>query len=205
MDGIDIEGRIEAILQGLTLDERVSLATGSDAWHTTAVPRAGIPAIKVTDGPNGARGAGVSGTTSACFPCGTALGAAWDPELVREIGAALGQEARSKGARALLAPTVNIHRHPLAGRNFECFSEDPYLSARLAVAYVTGVQSQGVAATVKHFVCNDSEYQRMTISSEVGARALREIYLPPFEAAVQEGGRVGRDGCLQPRQRHARR
>ena len=188
MDSFESEKRIEAILRELTLDEKLSLAAGSDSWHTTAAPRAGIPAIKTTDGPNGARGASLSGATSACFPCGTALGATWDPELVREVGAALGQEARSKGARVLLAPTVNIHRHPLAGRNFECFSEDPYLSARLAAAYVTGVQSQGVAATVKHFVCNDSEYQRMTISSEVGARALHEIYLPSFEAAVREAG-----------------
>ncbi|MHB8575222.1 MAG: beta-glucosidase [Dehalococcoidia bacterium] len=182
------EARIDALVQQLTLAEKVALAAGADAWHTTAAPRLGIPAIKVTDGPNGARGAGTPGMTSACFPCGTALGASWDPALVHEVGVALGQEARSKGARVLLAPTVNIHRHPLAGRNFECPSEDPYLSARYAAAYVAGVQSQGVAATVKHFVCNDSEYQRMTISSEVGERALREIYLPPFDAAVREAG-----------------
>jgi beta-glucosidase len=166
----------------------VLLVAGADAWHTSAIPRLGIPAIKVTDGPNGARGATFVGTTSACFPCGTALGATWDPELVQEVGAAIGEEARTKQARVLLAPTVNIHRHPLAGRNFECYSEDPFLSSRLAVAFVRGVQSQSVAATVKHFVCNDSEFERMTISSEVGERALREIYLPPFDAAVHEGG-----------------
>ncbi len=188
MDNPEIEARIAELLGLLTLDEKVALAAGSDAWHTTAIQRLGIPAIKVTDGPNGARGASFGGTTSACFPCGTALGATWDPELVREVGAALGQEARTKRARVLLAPTLNIHRHPLAGRNFECPSEDPYLSARIAVAYVSGVQSQGVAATVKHFVCNDSEHERMTISSEVSERALREIYLPPFEAAAREGG-----------------
>ncbi|HEY8490224.1 MAG TPA: glycoside hydrolase family 3 C-terminal domain-containing protein [Dehalococcoidia bacterium] len=186
--GTDIESRIEALLRQLTLEEKLALTAGTDAWHTAAVPRLGIPALKLTDGPHGARGAGLGGVTSACFPCGTALGATWDPDLVREVGAALAQEARSKGARVLLAPTVNIHRHPLAGRNFECFSEDPHLSARMAAAYVAGVQSRGVAATVKHFVCNDSEYQRMTISSQVGERALREIYLAPFEAAVREAG-----------------
>ncbi|MGE3599538.1 MAG: glycoside hydrolase family 3 C-terminal domain-containing protein, partial [Dehalococcoidia bacterium] len=186
--GAAIEERIGELLRRLTLAEKLSLVGGSGSWHTTAVPRLGIPAIKMTDGPLGARGAGFGGATSACFPSGSALGASWDPDLVREVGAALGQEARSKGARVLLAPTVNIHRHPLAGRNFECFSEDPFLSSRMAAAYIQGVQSQGVAATVKHFVCNDSEYQRMTISSDVGERALREIYLPPFEAAVREAG-----------------
>ena len=125
---------------------------------------------------------------SACFPSGTALGATWDPELVGRVGAALAREVRDKGAQVLLAPTVNIHRHPLAGRSFECYSEDPHLSARMAVAYVRGVQGAGVGATVKHFVCNDSEFERRSISSEVGERALREIYLPPFEAAVREAG-----------------
>lgn len=184
----EIEARIESLLGGLTLEEKLSLCAGADAWHTRPVPRAGIPAIKVTDGPNGARGGTFAENTSACFPCGTAMGATWDPDLVREAAAAIGQEARTKQATVQLAPTVNIHRHPLAGRNFECYSEDPYLTARMAVAFVQGVQSEGVAATVKHFVCNDSEFERMTISSEVRDRALREIYLPPFEAAVNEGG-----------------
>ncbi len=104
------------------------------------------------------------------------------------MGHALAEETRDKGAQVLLAPTLNIHRSPLAGRNFECFSEDPYLSARMAVAYIRGVQSRGIGATVKHYVCNDSEFQRRSISSEVGERALREIYLAPFKAAVQEAG-----------------
>ena len=124
---------------------------------------------------------------AASFPCGTALGATWDPDLVSEVGAAIGREALSKQARVLLAPTLNIHRHPLAGRNFECYSEDPYLVSRIGVGFVQGVQSQGVAATAKHFVCNDSEFERMSISSEVDERTLNEIYLPPFEAAVKEG------------------
>ena len=107
---------------------------------------------------------------------------------MRTVGERIGGEARRKGAHVLLAPTVNIHRHPLAGRNFECYSEDPFLSARMAVAYISGVQSTGVGCSVKHFVANDSEFERMTISSEVDARTLREISLVPFEAAVLEAG-----------------
>lgn len=187
-DSDALETRIDALLARMTLEEKVSMASGSDMWHSTGVERLGIPALKVTDGPNGARGAALEGATSACFPCGTALAATWNTELVFEVGAELGNEVKSKGAQILLAPTVNIHRSPLAGRNFECFSEDPHLSARIAVAYIKGVGSQGVGTAVKHFVCNDSEFERMSISSEVGERALREIYLPPFEAAVREAG-----------------
>jgi len=180
--------RIEELLGLMTIEEKVSMLAGSAMWYTTPVERLGIPAIKVTDGPNGARGGGsfAGGLTSACFPVGVALAATWNTELVERVGQALGEEARTKGAHILLAPTVNIHRSPLAGRNFECYSEDPYLSARMAVAYVRGVQSQNVGTAIKHYVCNDSEFERNTISSEVGERALREIYLPPFKAAVQE-------------------
>jgi beta-glucosidase len=190
MDGEDLD----AFLRDLSVDEKVRLVAGVDFWHTAAVERLGIPALKVTDGPNGARGDGVLGSgtaTALCIPCGSALGATWNPELLQRLGAALGDEAHSKAAHVLLAPTINIHRNPLAGRNFECYSEDPYLTACLAVALVRGVQSRGVATTPKHFVCNDAEYERQTISSRVGERALREIYLPPFEAAVREGGAWG--------------
>ncbi|HEU5379549.1 MAG TPA: glycoside hydrolase family 3 C-terminal domain-containing protein [Ktedonobacteraceae bacterium] len=177
----------EQLLNAMTLAEKISLLAGSDLWHTTPIERLGIPALKMTDGPNGARGGTfVNGVTAACFPAGVALASTWNLELVERVGQALAQETKTKGARVLLAPTINIHRSPLAGRNFECFSEDPYLSARMAVAYVKGVQSEGVGATIKHFVCNDSEFERHTISSEVGERALREIYLAPFQAAVQE-------------------
>jgi beta-glucosidase len=184
--------RVEKLLRELRLEEKVSLLAGCDLWHVPGVARLGIPPLKLSDGPNGARGADTSGAvTSACFPVGTALAATWSPELVEEVGRALGEEARSKGAQVLLAPTLNLHRTPLAGRNFECFSEDPCLAARMAVAFVRGVQSRGVACTVKHFVCNDSEFERHTISSEVPERALRELYLPPFEAAVREAGAWG--------------
>ncbi|RLC86524.1 MAG: beta-glucosidase [Chloroflexi bacterium] len=182
-----MQERIEALLKQMTLEEKVSLLGGADAWHTQAVERLGIPAIKMTDGPNGARGESFNGdVTSACFPVGIALAATWNTELVQRVGAALGEETKTKGAHILLAPTVNIHRHPLGGRHFECYSEDPYLTACMAVAFIKGVQSQKVGACIKHFVCNDSEFERMSISSEVGERALREIYLTPFRMAVKE-------------------
>lgn len=181
--------RVENLLEQMTLQEKVSLLAGADFWHTVPIERLGIPALKVSDGPNGARGDGFTGgTKAACFPAAIALAATWNTQLVGRIGQALGQETKTKGARVLLAPTVNIHRSPINGRNFECYSEDPYLSARMAVAYITGLQSQGVGATVKHYVCNDSEFERNSISSEVGERPLHEIYLPPFKAAVQEAG-----------------
>jgi beta-glucosidase len=178
----------DELLNKLTLEEKVALLAGASVWRTVAIERLGIPAIKMSDGPNGARGSGslTSGLTSACFPVAINLAATWDTDLIYRVGQAIAQEAKSKGAQILLAPTVNIHRSPLNGRNFECYSEDPFLSARLAVAYINGVQSEGISATVKHFVCNDSEFQRNTISSEVGARALHEIYLAPFKAAIQE-------------------
>ena len=183
-----MSARVEELLAGLALDEKADLVAGVDLWHTPGAPRLGIPALKVTDGPSGARGEQWSGHAAASFPCGTALGATWDPGLVHMVGERIGGEARRRRAHVLLAPTVNIHRHPLAGRNFECYCEDPHLTARMAVAYITGVQSHGVGCAVKHFVANDSEFERQSISSEVDERTLREIYLVPFEAAVGEAG-----------------
>lgn len=183
------EQQITRWLAELTLAEKVSLLAGASMWTTFPIERVGIPSMKVSDGPNGVRGGGgfIGGAvTSACFPVGIALAATWNTELVEQVGRALGEEAHTKNAQMVLAPTVNIHRSPLNGRNFECYSEDPYLSARMAVAYINGLQSENVGATVKHFACNDSEFERNSISSEVGERALREIYLPPFQAAVQE-------------------
>ena len=126
-----------------------------------------------------------------CAPCGSALGATWDPELVERVGVMLGEEALTKACRVLLAPTVNLHRSPLAGRNFECYSEDPLLSGKTAAAFVRGVQSQGVVTTVKHFAGNDAEFERHTINSVIDDRTLRELYLVPFELAVREGGALG--------------
>ncbi len=182
-----MENHIETLLQKLTVEEQIALLAGADLWHSVAIPRLNIPVFKVTDGPVGARGSeGHMAPTSACFPAGVALAATWNVGLVEQVGQALGQETHTKGAHILLAPTVNIHRSPIAGRNFECYSEDPYLTGRMAVAYILGLQSQGVGACIKHFVCNDSEFERTSISSMVTERALREIYLAPFRAAIQE-------------------
>ncbi len=181
----DEESRIESLLREMTLDEKVMLTSGADLWRTHGLERLGVPVVKVTDGPTGARGDGSSGATSAAFPVGTALGATWDRDILRRVGEAIAGEVLSKGAQVLLGPTMNIHRHPLAGRNFECYSEDPVLTAELAVEFVEGLQGRGVAATIKHFVANDSEFERDTISSEVGERALHEIYLAPFEACIK--------------------
>jgi len=178
---------LEKLLSQMTLDEKISMLAGKDLWQTVPVPRLGIPSIKMTDGPNGARGAwGNMGPSSALFPVGMALGATWNRDLVEKIGAALAQEIQAKGAHILLAPTVNIHRTPIAGRNFECYAEDPYLSGQLASAYIRGIQSHGAGACIKHFVCNDQEFERNSISSQVEERPLREIYLEPFRLAIRE-------------------
>ncbi|WP_434734171.1 glycoside hydrolase family 3 C-terminal domain-containing protein (plasmid) [Rhizobium sp. YTUHZ044] len=181
---------IDSILDRMTLEEQVSLLSGADFWTTVPVERLGVPKIKVTDGPNGARGAGslVAGVKATCFPVAIALGASWNPDLVKQMGVALARQAKSKGAAVVLAPTVNIHRSGLNGRNFECYSEDPMLTSELAVAYIEGVQGEGIAATIKHFVGNESEIERQTMSSDIDERTLREIYLPPFEQAVRRAG-----------------
>jgi len=179
-----------SLVDQMSLEEQVGLLSGRDFWSVAGIERLGIGDLRVTDGPNGARGGGslVSGVKSASFPVGVALGATWNPELVGEIGKALAAEVKSKGAHVLLAPTVNIHRSVTNGRNFECYSEDPVLSARLAAAYVAGLQAEGIGATIKHFAGNESEIERTTINSEIDERALREIYLVPFEAAVKQAG-----------------
>ena len=140
LKGDEMSDRVDGLVAELTLEEKASLTAGVDMWHGHAVERLGIPALKVSDGPVGVRGDRSVGTTSACTPCGTALGATWDPALVEEVGRVLGEECRSKSVDILLAPTVNLHRHPYAGRNFECFSEDPHLTARLAVAAIRSTQ-----------------------------------------------------------------
>lgn len=184
------EARITALVDQMTLEEQISILSGADFWSLPAVERLGIGKMRVTDGPNGARGGGslIGGVKSASFPVGIALGSTWNPDLVAEIGAALADEVKSKGAHVLLAPTVNIHRSVTNGRNFECYSEDPELTAALAVAYIRGLQGQGVSATIKHYAGNESEIERTTISSDIDERSLREIYLRPFEAAVKEAG-----------------
>lgn len=160
---------------------------GSDMWHTTPIPRLGIPSLRLSDGPNGVRGTKFfNSTPAACLPCGTGLGATWDISLIREVGNLLGLEAKAKGAHVLLGPTVNIQRNPLGGRGFESFSEDPVLSGLMAASYCNGVQGESVIPSIKHFVCNDQEDKRMSASIVVSDRALREIYLLPFMLAVRD-------------------
>jgi beta-glucosidase len=167
--------------------ELVRPLSGADWWTVAASEE--VPAIKVTDGPAGARGERFAGgPPSVSFPCGAAMGATWDVELIGRVGAALAAETRAKGAQVLLGPTINLQRSPLGGRHFECFSEDPTLTAELARAYVTGLQGGGVAACVKHLVANDIEADRFEISSEPDERTYREVYLRPFEVALKEAG-----------------
>ena len=179
--------KIDDLIKNLTLEEKVKMLGGFDAWHTHAIERLNIPTLKMSDGPNGVRGNGTSGQPSACFPSAISLGSTWNLNLVNQIGIALGEEANAKDVDVLLGPTINIHRHPLGGRHFESYSEDPFLTGKIATEYVTGVQSKNVAACLKHFVGNDTEFQRYAVSSNISERALREIYLLPFEMAIKAG------------------
>lgn len=178
---------VAELIDQLDIDEKIALLSGSDVWRTAAVPRLGIGTVKVTDGPNGARGDSTTGARAVCLPASIGMAATFDTDLVVEIGRLLGRETSRKGSSVLLAPTINMARHALGGRNFESFGEDPQLTAEMAVAYITGVQDEGVGACAKHFVANDVEYRRLTVSSEVDERTLREVYLRPFEAAVEAG------------------
>jgi beta-glucosidase len=173
----------------LTLEQKVRLLTGADFWSLYPEPAVGLRRLVVSDGPAGVRGeTWDERDTSANVPSPTALAATWDEALVQRLGGLLAAECRRKGVDVLLAPTVNLHRTPYGGRHFECFSEDPLLTGRIGVAYVRGLQEHGVGATVKHFVANDSETNRMTLNALVSERALRELYLAPFDAIVNDGG-----------------
>lgn len=185
-DKLTAEQRVDS----MSLSEQISLLSGEDVWSVNAIPRLGIQKLRVTDGPNGARGGGslFGGVTAACFPVGIALGATWNRSLLAEVGRAIADEVKSKSAHVLLGPTINIQRSVTNGRNFECYSEDPELTAALAVSYIRGLQSEGIAATPKHFIGNESEIERTTVSSDIDERTLREVYLRPFEAAIKEAG-----------------
>ena len=177
---------IKQLIKDLTLEEKIELLSGFDAWQTNKIDRLGIPSIKMSDGPNGVRGDGNSGKSSACFPCAISIGSSWNLNLINTLGEELASEAKLKDVDVLLGPTINIHRHPLGGRHFECFSEDPFLTGKIAIEYVKGVQSKNIAACLKHFVGNDTEFERYTVSSNIDERTLREIYLLPFEMAIKE-------------------
>ncbi len=165
----------------LTLQQKLELIGGEHDMFIRAEPAAGFPRLKMSDGPMGVRTWG----PDIAYAGGIALAAIWDPELAREMGVSIGDDARARGVNFLLAPGVDIYRAPMNGRNFEYFGEDPFLAAHTAVSYIEGVQSQGVIATVKHFAANDEEYDRHNVSSDLDERTLREIDLPVFEAAVK--------------------
>ena len=180
--------RLDALVRSLTIEERARLTAGIDAWHPAGVDSIGLGPMLTLDGPNGVRGMTFpKGSSATCTPCGTGLGATWDVDLVAEVAARIGAEAKRGGVDYLLGPVLNIVRSPLGGRDFESYSEDPRLAAELGVAYVTGMQSQGVAACPKHFVANDSEAHRTTVNCLVDERTLREVYLLPFEAVARAG------------------
>ncbi|MFF9456418.1 glycoside hydrolase family 3 C-terminal domain-containing protein [Streptomyces flaveolus] len=182
------EADIDRLLGRLTPRARALLLNGATTWRTRAEPGVALRELVMSDGPAGVRGQSWDErSTSVLLPSATALAATWDEELVRRLGGLLAAEARRKGVHVLLAPTLNLHRSPLGGRHFECFSEDPELTGRIGAAFIRGVQDLGVAATAKHYVANDSETDRLTVDVRVGERALREVYLAPFEAAVAAG------------------
>lgn len=176
---------VEDVLAQLTVDEKIGLTSGTDYWHTFPVHRLNVPSVKTSDGPNGIRGAKhFNSTPTACFPVETALGSTWDIDLIHQVGKRLDQQARAKLCHIILGPTLNIQRIPNGGRGFESFAEDPVLAGELAAAYINGFQEDGLAATLKHYVCNDQENDRFASDSIVTERALREIYLKAFEVAI---------------------
>lgn len=177
-----IEQRVEALLGKLTLEEKITLIGGVNDFYTRPIPRVGIPSFRMSDGPTGVHDYG----PTTAYPAGILLASSWDTDLARRVGVSMGQDARARGVHFILAPGMNIYRSPLNGRNFEYFGEDPYLASRMAVGVIEGIQSQGVIATAKHFIANNSEYGRMDHSSDMDERTLREIYLPAFEASVRE-------------------
>lgn len=194
---VQMEKRIEKLIKKMTLEEKVGLLHGNSKFYVAGVERLGIPEWSLSDGPHGVRAeinrhdwayAGWTNDSASYFPTGTAFAAAWNPELAYRRGEVLGEEARWRKKDVLLGPGVNIIRSPLCGRNFEYMSEDPYMNSVLAVAYIKGLQSRDVACSVKHFTVNNQETNRTTVDVECSERALREIYLPAFKAAVQEGG-----------------
>ena len=178
----DVERRVESILSQMTLEEKIDLLGGVDSFYIRGVPRLGIPRLKMADGPLGVRNYGPATTMAG----GIALAATWNPELAEHVGTEIARDARAKGVHFLLGPGVNIYRAPMNGRNFEYLGEDPFLASGIAVAYIKGVQSQGVSATIKHFMGNNSEFDRHNTDSVIDERTMREIYLPVFEAAVKE-------------------
>ncbi|MDY0380065.1 MAG: glycoside hydrolase family 3 C-terminal domain-containing protein, partial [Defluviitoga tunisiensis] len=185
-----MERDIKSLIAQMTLEEKASLCSGLDNWHTKPIERLGIPSIRMSDGPHGLRKEVPNQQTSVpstCFPTAVTTASSWDRELIKQMGQALAQECQAEEVDIILGPAINIKRSPLCGRNFEYFSEDPYLSSQLATAYIQAVQSMGVGTSLKHYAANNQEYRRFTIDETIDERTLREIYLSNFEGAVKEG------------------
>ena len=178
----EIDARVDAILASMTLQDKIDLIGGVDGFFVRALPNSNWPRLKMADGPMGVRNFG----PATAMPGGINLAATWDPALAQSVGEQIGRDARAKGVNFVLGPGVNIYRAPMNGRNFEYFGEDPYLASRMAVGYIEGMQSEGVSATIKHFMGNNSEYARHQVDDVIDERTMREIYLPVFEAAVKE-------------------
>ena len=186
---------IQEIMQQMTLEEKAAFCSGHDFWHTKALERLGVPSVMMCDGPHGLRKQEGEGDhlginksiETVCYPTAAALASSFDRDVMRQLGEALGQECQAENVAMLLGPGLNIKRSPLCGRNFEYFSEDPYLAGEMGAAYVQALQGHGIAACAKHFACNDQETLRMSGSSNLDERTLREIYLPAFEAVVKKG------------------
>jgi beta-glucosidase len=179
----DVDQRVEKILSQMTLEEKLDYIGGVNAFYIRGIPRLGVPELKMSDGPEGLRNDG----PSTSYPAGINMAATWDTDLEYRVGVQMGRDGRARGDHFQLGPGVNIYRAPMCGRNFEYFGEDPFLAGRIAVAVIKGIQSQGVIATVKHYMGNNQEWSRNHVSSDIDERTMREIYLPAFEAAVKEG------------------
>jgi len=179
-----LQNKADDILKQMTINEKISLLSGKGAYNTQNIDRLGLPQLELWDGPNGVRSN--SNETATAFPVGIAMGATWNTKLINEIGIALGKESRAFDVEVLLGPTMNIIRTPLNGRTFETFSEDPYFNGQIASAYINGLQSEHVGSSVKHFIANNQEIRRQSVSAEISERALREIYLPAFETVIKE-------------------
>jgi beta-glucosidase len=179
---IDVEKRVDSLVRKMTVGEKIEMIGGINDFNTRPISRLGIPSLRMSDGPMGVHDYGLT----TAYPAGIALAASWDIELVQRFGTAMGKDARARGVHFILGPGMNIYRAPMCGRNFEYFGEDPFLASRMAVAVIRGIQGQRVIATAKHFAGNNSEFARMTLSSNIDERTLREIYLPAFEASVKE-------------------
>ncbi len=178
----EVNKKVDSILSKMTLEEKIDYIGGYNEFYIRAIPRLGVPEMKMADGPMGVRNYG----PSTAYPAGIAMAASWDTNLVNRIGMMMGKDSRARGVHFLLGPGMNIYRSPMNGRNFEYFGEDPFLASRMAVADIKGIQSQGVIATAKHFMGNNQEWDRHRISSDMDERTMREIYLPAFEASVKE-------------------